>query len=532
MKKGITLNDYLNAKNELYNNADSHRWSENGAYSRILENYTLDRNGELVYTAEGDLILHKINVLSDKRRNAILSSKTDITFSGKSYYVSENGNDLNDGLSPENPWKTLKRVNEFDFQDGDAVFFNRGDIFRGNLNLHDGVTYSAYGTGKKPEIYGSPENGANPEKWTLVDKTDNIWVYANEMTDVGLIVFNDGEEYTRRTAASYINGRYTVRNSTENKPFDVRTDLDDMEIFSCCDNEKVNGFPTRMSKGKIYLRSDRGNPGEIFNSIEFNTCGNILNCHDRKNVTVDNLCIKYGGSHGIGAGHVKNLTVQNCEIGWIGGSVQLYNKENGKATIYGNGIEVFGDCDGYYVTNNYVYQCYDAGITHQQGAGGGSYEFKDVVYKDNLVEDCIYSIEYFMSSAQDSQYTRNMKNILMENNILRRAGYGFGIQRPDDNLSSNIMGWWTSLNKAENFVIKNNIFDRGVHTLLQINADFKEFLPKLENNTYLQNIGKFFGRFGFDNKNVNYYTTQEFYNLKVKEFIKSIDSEAKIYFVK
>ena len=94
------------------------------------------------------------------------------------------------------------------------------------------------------------------------------------------------------------------------------------------------------------------------------------------------------------------------------------------------------------------------------------------------------------------------------------------------------MGWWTSLNKAESFIIINNIFDRSTQTLIQINAEEKDSLPKLEDNTYLQNTDGFFGRFGFNNKNTNYFSKQNFYRLKTKDYIQSIDKTEKIYFIK
>lgn len=531
MEKQITKNDYLNAKNEFFNNSEGHRWAELWELNKILENNTLDADGETVNTGVGDKVLHKINVLSEKRRNSILSSKSEFTGEGCRFYVSQDGNDQNDGSTPETAWKTLVKLNEVEFSGGDTVLFRRGDIFRGNLKLQNGVTYSAYGTGDKPKLYGSPENGADPQKWSLVDGTDNIWVYATEMTDVGIVIFNDGEEYTEKQLPSYIDGRYTVCNSPDNKPFDFKTELADMETFSDCSKELQNGFPSRNGNGKLYLRCDRGNPAQVFDSIEFNTFGNILNGANCRDVTVDNLCLKYCGSHAVGAGHVKNLTVRNCEIGWIGGSVQLYNQSTGKASRYGNGIEVYGSCDGYYAINNYVYQCYDAGITHQQGSPGCNYEFKDVVYKDNLIEDCIYSFEYFMHKPQNSEFTRLMRNILIENNICRRAGYGFGNQRPE-NFATHILGWWTAQNKAVNYVVKDNIFDRSTQTIIQIHAEEKNSLPKLENNTYLQITDNYFGRFDFDSKRKNYFTTERFYRQSVCDFIKSIEPTAKIYFVK
>ena len=39
----------------------------------------------------------------------------------------------------------------------------------------------------------SMENAADPEKWTLLEGTDDIWVYYKECRDVGVIVCDEGE---------------------------------------------------------------------------------------------------------------------------------------------------------------------------------------------------------------------------------------------------------------------------------------------------------------------------------------------------
>lgn len=54
-----------------------------------------------------------------------------------------------------------------------------------------GVTYSAYGEGDKPAIYGSPENGAGAEKWELLEGTDNIWVFYKDVLECGTIVLDE-----------------------------------------------------------------------------------------------------------------------------------------------------------------------------------------------------------------------------------------------------------------------------------------------------------------------------------------------------
>lgn len=475
--------------------------------------------------------LKKVDFLAEKRKNSIINSCSEVKTAGNCYYVSENGDDNNSGISEKEAWRTLEKLNGFEFKDGDSVFFKRGDIFRGQLRLKNGVNYSAFGQGKKPCIYGSPENGTDSSKWILEDKENNIWVFYKDLPDVGVIVFNEGVECAYKSLPSFADGNYVVRNSYDNEIYDFHKELnEDLMFFSKCDTELENGSPKKFAVGKLYLRCDRGNPGKVFDSIEFNTRKNIVEGAFAQNVTVDNLCIKYGGSHGIGAGWVKNFTVQNCEIGWIGGGVLYYNKKN-EAVRYGNAVEVYSDCDGYYVKNNYIYQCYDTGITHQQGNVGGDNTFKDIVYSGNLIEKCIWSIEYYFGNSDPENIKRIMTNVVIENNILRNAGEGFGTQRLTGNLSAHIMAWWFHENNAEDFYIKNNIFDRSTHCILQINAAKKKSLPLLCGNKYIHNMDGFFGRYDVLPTNKNYNEVQTLYNDAIVKTIADIDKSSEVYFI-
>ena len=125
-----------------------------------------------------------------ERRETILTTETQIvqgetltpgeTYTGTAYYVSNKGNDGNDGLSPDTAWATLDRVNEAPLQYGDAVFFERGGVWRNTtVETKEGVTYSAYGEGAKPRICASPENGGDPDLWSLWWEGENgekIWL--------------------------------------------------------------------------------------------------------------------------------------------------------------------------------------------------------------------------------------------------------------------------------------------------------------------------------------------------------------------
>ena len=47
------------------------------------------------------------------------------------YYVSNAGNDANNGDAAGTSWRTLNKVNSASFRAGDSILFKRGDAFYG-----------------------------------------------------------------------------------------------------------------------------------------------------------------------------------------------------------------------------------------------------------------------------------------------------------------------------------------------------------------------------------------------------------------
>ena len=243
----------------------------------------------------------------------------------------------------------------------------------------------------------------------------------------------------------------------------------------------------------------------------------------------------YGGSHGVGAGTCKNLTVQNCEFGWIGGALQHY--KDGVPTRFGNAVEIYGGCEGYYVRDNYVYQCYDAGITQQIRVSEDAsipttkvYAQKDVQYTGNVVEYSNYSIEYFLSRIPEGNPSY-IKGFLIEDNLMWYSGQGFCEQRPDRtyNSSSHIKGWLgASRNRASDYVTKNNLMVYSANTLVEAvsdlyNEDGSPSAPSTSGNNYVQYIGSKFGAIAQDNAAVQKY------NLGVIDYIGGLSDGTDTY---
>ena len=492
--------------------------------------------------------LKNIEKLSQERKNEILFSKDSLDIKGTTYFVSSSGCDENDGLSPENPWKTLERVSQADLKNGDGVLFKRGDLFRGYVQTKSGVTYGAYGVGDKPKFYGWHQNLAGFDLWELYDEKHNIWKLTEPILDCGTLVFNEGKLHSRKLIPSYVGGKFVCRDD-EDRDFDMAKEMTlDLDIV-CFYDKRLTTKPTKgqdfpipvmddQSLGELYLRCDKGDPSKVFESIEALPRRHMFKVGHNFDVKIDNLCLKYIGTHAISAGGecVKGLHVTNCEIGWIGGCIQHYYGTDpnypeggrGSVTRFGNGVEIYGGCDDYLVENCYIYQVYDAGITHQVSTFGKTYKMNNVRYKRNLVEYCVYSIEYFLEKTEDNNESI-INGCEMSDNILRSSGYGWGQQRHNTHTPAHIKGW-SYENTASDFVIKNNVFDRCAYRMLHLVAKKEESLPKMSGNVYIQHLGATLGQYGAnESAEPENLVFDEFADEKIASVFKDI--EARVYLI-
>ncbi len=447
-----------------------------------------------------------------ERRIADIRATTNMSFTVTSSYffgtntryVSAAGNDSNDGQTPETAWKTINKVNSGLGWNVKQVLFRRGDVFRGTLKAAANVTYSAYGEGPKPCIYASPANGADPSKWERVADAANVWRYNAGTVDVGTIVFDGGREHAIKIVHVYhTNGveftqQYTglaFTNSYKDLAFDLHFWHDYTKSTRYKKYAKGDGYLYMYSKGDQ-------NPGSRFRSMEFNVRTHGIRVDGGvNNVHIDNLCIKYAGAHGISADTVSGLKVTNCEFGWIGGGIQgEYINNRNFPVRFGNAIEIYGGCDNYVVDNCYIYQVYDAGITQQGGSDNSLTNIvyqKHMRYSNNVIENCNYSIEYFLSKVIVGNPSR-MEDFQIFGNIMWDAGTGLCEQRPDLKQAAHIKSWASSCNRATGYVISDNVFARSKAMLIEVNSgllnpDGSDSMPTMSGNLFIGAKGQNFG---------------------------------------
>ena len=431
----------------------------------------------------------------DERSKEIQNSPTKVTYTGTAYYVSNSGSDANDSKTPATAWATVDMVNNANLNPGDAVFFERGGLWRGEYLLcMEGVTYSAYGDGAKPVFTLSPEDGADASKWILYYEGANgekIWKFYRDMYDCGNLYFNGGETWAYKVAPHWRKGRWMNSDGTN---FNVKKQLDrNHEFFSCVDSglpktDKVEyiWYPNIVTDGPLYFRCDEGNPGKIFDSIEFGCRGkgdNSSFIELQSGCTVDNLCIRYVGTTGISSGNADS-TIQNCEVSWCGGAMlsdngnELFAPNKDIVNVSGGGMSLGGQNN--VIAGNYIHDTFQEGITLEPDNAGAQHN--NIVTR-NLIERSNYGIlivHYDMEENAEPFWN----DIDISENIVVMSGFNWGNTQDTQGYP---MGSGLDIpeypNTNRNLRIHDNLFFGCYGTLFICRLPDKN-MPNVYNNTF------------------------------------------------
>ena len=365
----------------------------------------------------------------------------------ETFFISNEGNDLNTGLSPAESWKTIQQIKA-----GNTYLLHRGEIFHfavtriNNESIKDKIIISAYGKGDRPII--SMYKTLRDVRWQNVKQ--NIWKLnlKDSLNFTGYDNVND-------TNVGFIKVNKQIKG---NKLKDVGLLNKQWDFFS--DNQF------------LYIYSI-GDPSSLTKSFQLTTNTCIIRLSS--NMTLSNLKLIGSGGHAIHGADVKNVHIKNVEIAEIGGSYLIGYKNND--TRYGNGIEFGHSAINCVIEKCYVSEVYDAAYT-LQGSGRGA-NFTDVIFLNNVAIQNEQSFEFWIKDGE-----LGFQNCKFISNKCYNAGYGWSHSvRPDQNVGVHILNYYWQVPNTD-LVIKNNIFDRarsGYIFMLPI-ADTIKLFRSLNNN--------------------------------------------------
>ena len=155
----------------------------------------------------GTLYIKSVDVAASNENPVKVHEKT------ATYYVSNNGNDSNDGLSPETAWKTIARVNQDTYIPGDKILFERGGEWENTTLQPQGsgsavayITIGAYGN----ETAHAPRISANGKV------ADAIYLYNQQYWEICDLDISNNVEGTKMVAGdTNPTGNVTARDNSE-----------------------------------------------------------------------------------------------------------------------------------------------------------------------------------------------------------------------------------------------------------------------------------------------------------------------------
>ncbi len=461
------------------------------------------------------------------------------TDGGKVYYISPDGCDDNDGLSPETAWATLDRAFETHWPTtrdllkyGDTVLLKRGGTWYVSpdehagltsdaYNIVNGVTLGAYGEGERPVIRGDIPEADEASFWTLYHDEDGkkIWASKEKLQDSNVIVFNGGEFYAKEVLPYWS----TTLNDYCNKygdPFVISVELENNLSFCCMlelDGPECAQLEDCTARGTLYLRCDEGNPAEVFDELALPQAQTGLGLWTDSTITDLDLryftCIAAELSS---YGYYTGQQVVNCEVSWSGGLISNYHTEDwlpdGVMRQYcaGGALQVSGS--GNSVRDCYIHDCGPMTLIVSIHANGAEHlMYENMTYTGNLFEYCgapLHIADLVKMDHADAEGF--IANLDFSDNIVMHSGGGWIeelVLQTADETSSFLSAVENTMGAAnnDNIRIADNIFYGSAGSLLCLtdylwNSREKANKPMIfSGNIYAQAKGGMLCRYNWRN---------------------------------
>lgn len=361
---------------------------------------------------------------------------------GVVFYISGDGNDDASGLSPDQAWQTIGRVNAGDFFPGDRVLFRRGDTWRESLVITWSgqpdayITFGAYGEGPKPRILGSER----AEDWSQVSGHNQVW-----QSGTPLDAPHDGHP------SSIFFGQWDETMTWGR--------IQDEYAVNACGSDFSNlgqEFDWCWQDNAVFVFAPE-NPGSRYAFVEVpqrRGAITMVGHAPEEYIAIEGLELMFGTMYGYNDGwpmdyEVRGLRIENCHIGYIG--IQGGASAMGLVIWHSDMV----------VRQNEIHDCGRRNISFNVYTDNGRHHpnlvFENVLFEGNVLYHGFHTTGFDVSHGSDSAYPDTFRNFSFRNN--------FVWDDPEDNPQDNPNDWtsmglylWPGSGLFTDFRVENNIF--------------------------------------------------------------------------
>ena len=386
--------------------------------------------------------------------NALVYNKVfspNINTNKKTYYISEDGDDKNSGLSMAYPKRTLDSVAgeanvNILLKCGDTIYSSK------SFTVSNGVTISSYGEGNRPVL--SFYRNLN-KKFTKVADADNI--YVTDLTD--LSIYNGNHDKSdvnigQLVINGVVNFKRVVFESSSNYSNNMLTKRNDEKSWS-----------VDFKNGKLYIYTS-----EDPNTFDIKYAPPITGLYAKKanNITIKGIEIRGAGLHAINFANTTNVNINSNSFNYIGGSILT-----SAGIRYGNAVQIWDSAENVQVHHNVANWIFDTCYTNQ--GSSSDMMLKNVNFHDNIGMHSQWGLETWGDGG------KGFTDINYGYNLLYQMG---DITNPNTKMQVSSSGHLYGEVDNDNYITYRNGYSYHQAAGLAFWCPSESYMPSINNNIF------------------------------------------------
>lgn len=347
------------------------------------------------------------------------------------YYISDDGNDSDDGRSYLSPWKSFAKINQIQTNKPILILLDASSSFSESLKIEQSnIWIYNYSTHLQPVASNSISDGnivaAVSTSLPVIEGsfTINNWrridgYFSNKLYEVDLAARGTNWQ-------AGVNGLGNL--STSNTSINFLPWKNDLSsTFGAVLSASKDYYSFDNGRKKMYLLSNTGVIADKY-SVSAKLIG--ISAKNVNNVHIIDVAVNNFSLHGIHFENCVSCSVTDGAVKRIGGAVLSDNPDSGSDVSYlyaGNGIEFGGQSTNGRVTGVEIEDVFDSCLSPQ--TYNNNQQQSDFIFKDIVAENCGFAGVEISVLSNGGTTGSSIDEVKIENVTINNIGKGWSGQR-------------------------------------------------------------------------------------------------------